>query len=337
VSGEARLPRSGPAVDVVVVSYNSRDRLRTCVEALAGAAGIEVTVVDNASGDDSLGSIADLPVRRLAMARNGGYAYGNNAGWRRGSSPYVLILNPDTVIEASAIMRLVAVLESDPAAGAVGPRILDEDGALDFSQRRFPRLRSTFAQALFLHRLFPRGGWTDEIVRVPARYEHPGSPDWISGACMLVRRSLLEQLGGLDEGYFLYCEDKDLCRRIRAAGFDVRFEPSATCRHIGGRSAPRSALLPVLARSRIRYARLHRGRVALGLERTGIALGALTHALLSTQGRATRAGHVRALLVALGLSRERPTATSGADRSGPQPGSGGPGGPQATSESSRST
>ncbi|MGZ4462565.1 MAG: glycosyltransferase family 2 protein, partial [Gaiellaceae bacterium] len=234
-------------VDVVVVSYNSHDRLRTCVEALAGVEEIAVTVVDNASSDDSLDSVADLPLRRLAMPRNGGYAYGNNAGWRQGSSPYVLILNPDTLIGAEAVMRLVEVLEAEPPVGVVGPRIVDSDGVLDWSQRRFPRLRSTYAQAFFLHRLFPRSGWMDEVVRKPSEYERRGSPDWISGACMLVRRSLLERLEGLDEGFFLYCEDKDLCRRARDAGFDVRFEPAAVCRHVGGRSAPRSSLLPVLA------------------------------------------------------------------------------------------
>lgn len=291
-------------VDVVVVSYNSREQLRTCVEPLAHLEGIEVAVVDNASSDGSLESVADLPVQRLAMPRNGGYAYGNNAGWRRGSSPYVLILNPDTLIRKDAVMRLVEVLETEPSVGAVGPRIVDRDGVLDWSQRRFPRLRSTFAQAFFLHRLFPRSGWADEIVRTPAAYERSGSPDWISGACMLVRRSILERLDGLDEGFFLYCEDKDLCRRIRDAGFDVRFEPSAVCCHVGGLSAPQSSLLPVLIASRIRYSRLHHGRVATTIERAGIALSALTHALFSTKGPEMRAGYARAFRLAIGASSE---------------------------------
>jgi hypothetical protein len=117
----------------------------------------------------------------------------------------------------------------------------------------------------------------------------------------MVRRDLLEALGGFDEGFFMYCEDKDLCRRIRAAGYDVRFEPEAVARHEGGASAPRASLLPVLAESRVRYARKHSGRVTAAAERAGVGLGALTHMVVSKGGRAARSGHASALLVATGL------------------------------------
>jgi hypothetical protein len=109
----------------------------------------------------------------------------------------------------------------------------------------------------------------------------------------------LEELGGLDEGFFLYCEDTDLCRRLWDAGHAVRFEPGAVAIHEGGASAPRPSLIPVLAASRVRYARLHRGRAATLLERLGIALGALTHAVVSTGGRSARAGYARSLRPAL--------------------------------------
>ena len=217
-------------------------------------------VVDNDSTDASVASLADLDVTTIAVEVNRGFAAGCNIGYRAGTAPFVLFLNPDARAEPELIGRLRAVLEAAPAAGAVAPRILDEDGNLDFSLRRFPRRRSTFAQALFLHRALPQATWVDEVVRDPAAYERAWSPDWVSGACLLVRRSVLEQIGGFDEGYFHYSEDTDLCRRIRDAGFDIRYEPSAVVVHLGGRSTPRPALLPTLAAARVRYVRRHDGR-----------------------------------------------------------------------------
>jgi N-acetylglucosaminyl-diphospho-decaprenol L-rhamnosyltransferase len=286
------------SVDVVVVSYNSRNELRGCVEPLVGLDGVQVIVVDNASGDGSLEAVADLPVERIALERNGGFGHGCNVGWRAGRGRSVLFLNPDARIDGDSLERLVGELE-EANAGAAAPRITHTDGSLDYSQRRFPRLRSTYARALFLHRLFPTAPWTDELVRDPATYAESGSPDWVSGACILVRRSVLEKLGGFDEGFFMYCEDIDLGRRIWDAGYELRYEPSATVVHEGGASAPRASLLPVLAASRLRYAKKHRSAPAALLERAGIALEALTHVVVSRGGRATRAGHGRALILAL--------------------------------------
>jgi N-acetylglucosaminyl-diphospho-decaprenol L-rhamnosyltransferase len=292
---------NAPVVDVVVVSYNSGSTLRACVVELAASPYTRVIVADNASTDDSLAVVADLAVETLALRDNRGFAAGCNAGWRAGEAPYVLFLNPDATIDVESIQRLVAVLERDGDAGAVAPKILESDGSLDYSLRRFPRVRSTLSQAFFLHRLFPRARWTDEVIREPERYERAGVSDWVSGACVLVRRDVLEQLDGLDEGFFMYCEDKDLCRRIWSSGREVRYEPSAVVVHHGGVSAPRASLLPVMAASRIRYARKHlRGPFPL-LERLAMSLLALTHVVVSRGGRARRAGHAAALLVALGL------------------------------------
>jgi N-acetylglucosaminyl-diphospho-decaprenol L-rhamnosyltransferase len=291
--------RSVALVDVVVVSFNSAASLRRCVEPLALGGDLNVIVADNASRDGSLDSVTDLSVRLLALPRNGGFAYGCNAGWRAGEAPFVLFLNPDATIDEGSVRRLAAVLQEDESVGITAPRILEADGSLDFSQRRFPRLRSTYAEALFLHRLLPRSVWTSEMVRREGAYAQATSPEWVSGACLLVRRSLLEELEGFDEGFFLYCEDKDLCRRVRDKGYDVRFVPEAVAVHEGGASAPRAGLLQVLAASRIRYACKHRSRAAAELERAGVALNALTHVAVSRGGRAARAGHVAALRAAL--------------------------------------
>jgi N-acetylglucosaminyl-diphospho-decaprenol L-rhamnosyltransferase len=285
-------------VDVVVVSYNNRDQLRGCVEPLASDESIHVIVVDNASTDGSLAAVGDLPVESLALTHNHGFGAGCNAGWRRGNAPFVLFLNPDARIEGRSLRRLAHALESDPRVGLAAPRIVHEDGSLHFSQRHFPSLRSSYAQAFFLHRLMRRASWTNELERDERAYAHPASPDWVSGACMILRRDDLERLGGFDERFFLYCEDTDLCRRVRNAGLDIRYEPRAVAVHDGGASAPRARLLPVLAASRVRYAQKHDSRRRAALQRIAVALEGLSHTAVSGGGIRARAGHARAATVA---------------------------------------
>ena len=150
--------------------------------------------------------------------------------------------------------------------------------------------------------MFPEAGWSDDVVRDKEIYSCAASPDWASGACLLVRRSAIDLIDGFDEGFFLYCEDLDLCRRVRNAGFDIRFEPLATSSHEGGASAPRAGLLPTLAASRIRYARKHHSHYVAFLARIGVALGAFTHMVVSAGGLARRRGHAQALLRTLAIS-----------------------------------
>jgi N-acetylglucosaminyl-diphospho-decaprenol L-rhamnosyltransferase len=285
-------------VDVVVVSYNSRDTLRACVERLTDLEQVRVIVVDNNSPDRSLESIADLPVTQIQLDENGGFARGTNAGWRAGSAPYVLILNPDTELTDGALDLLVARIEGDSSLGAVAPRIVSRNGETAHSLRRFPSLRSTYSQAFFLHRLFPTASWVDEVIRDPQVYAAPYRPDWFSGACILVRRRALESIGGLDERFFLYCEDIDLCHRLRDEGFELLYDPAATCVHQGGASADRSALLRILAESRVLYAYKYYSRPAAVLARLGVAIGATTHAVVSRSRRRCR-GHLNALAAAL--------------------------------------
>lgn len=286
------------SVDVTVVTYNSRDRIRGCLEP-ALSTGANVIVVDSASPDRTLEVVRDLPVDAVQLDANRGFGFGCNRGWERGSAQYVLFLNPDAVLDRGALERLCAELDAEPSLGAVGPRLLEEDGTLEWSQRRYPRLRSTFARALYLHHLAPRASWVDEMIRDPAAYAVSGEPDWLSGACLLVRREVLERIGGFDEGFFLYSEDTDLCHRIRDAGYGLRFVPDAVVAHVGGASAPRTALLPVLAASRVRYMRKHRGAAAATAERAGLILESLLRLVLSRGGSAARRGHLRTLTTLL--------------------------------------
>jgi N-acetylglucosaminyl-diphospho-decaprenol L-rhamnosyltransferase len=294
-------------VDAVIVSYRSAETLRGCVAPLAAMPDVRVTIVDNASPDHSLDAVAGLDVGVVRSPRNGGFSYGCNLGAAHGDAPYLLFLNPDARIDTDGVAALRAALDADPSAGLAAPRIVNADGTLAWSLRRFPRQRSTFAQALFLHRLRPRAAWTDELVRDPAAYERPGVHDWVSGACMLVRRDSFEAVGGFDEDFFLYCEDTDICRRLWDAGRSVRFEPAAVARHVGGASSGAGETQAIAARSRVLYARKHMGSAAARIQALGVALGEATHAAASLPRPASRRGHMAALRAAT-----RPVPAAGA-------------------------
>lgn len=281
-------------VDVVIVTYNSADEIRACVEPLAPLADVRTIVVDNASSDETRRIVSDLRVETIALERNMGFAAGVNVGWRAASAPYVLFLNPDARIEPDALAHLVRILDARDDAGAVGPRILEANGRVAFSQRRFPRLRSTYARAIFLHRVFPRSSWSDELVRSEVEYRLAQEPEWLSGACLLVRRSDLEEMGGLDEAFFMYSEDTDLCKRLWRSGRRVLFDPGAVVHHTGGGSAPRAGLLTMLAASRLIYARKHHSRFVANLHRVGIALEAASRIVLSRADPPYRRGQARA-------------------------------------------
>jgi N-acetylglucosaminyl-diphospho-decaprenol L-rhamnosyltransferase len=287
--------RHHPAVDAVIVSYNSAHTLLAAVRPLLAIPYVTVTVVDNASGDRSLEVLHGLPLRSIAAGRNGGFGFGCNIGLAAGAAPYVLFINPDARIERADLERLVTVLEAEPETAIVGPRLLDGDGALIPNLRREQRASSLWAQALFLHRLLPAAAWANEIDRSARAHGRPGYPEWISGACMLARRDVLERIGGFDEDFFLYSEDMDLCARIRGAGGRVRYEPGATVRHEEGQSAPRTSLYAVLARSRTCYAAKHAGRPAATLQRAGLVAEALTHLLANLRRPAHARGHAAAL------------------------------------------
>lgn len=295
-------------VDVVIVAYNSERQLARCVDSLSGHEGVTITVVDNASQDGTLKLLATLPVETVPIGWNSGFSHGCNTGWKRGVAPYVLFLNPDAAIAEAALRTLAGILDDDPGVGIVAPRISYDSGELSFSLRRDPSLSRAFAQAFFVHRLAPNAAWAEEVICTRSAYKRAWSPDWVSGACMLIRRSLLEELDGFDDDFFLYSEDVDICRRARDAGAEIRFEPGANCIHSGGASAPRGAVLPLMARSRVLYARKHETRIVALLYTIAIALSSLTHSIAAPD-RERRKGYLRALTGIV----SSPTATGRGD------------------------
>jgi GT2 family glycosyltransferase len=223
---------------IVVVSFNAAADLATCLDSLLAAPPAiphEIVVVDNASTDDSREVVAARRgVRLLALAHNVGFARANTVAIRMSGGDLILLLNSDTIVPAGAIDRLVAALRADGAAAAVGPRLVDADGRPELS---FGEMVSPFAE-LRQKRLLSAAarGDAEAVAEIARRTSRACSPDWISGACLLVRRADAEAVGLLDERYFMYLEDVDFCAALRARGRRILFTPDVTVTHLRGRS-----------------------------------------------------------------------------------------------------
>lgn len=250
--GDERHDETGPAVAVVTVAYRSNDVLPGFLDSVADAseAPVRTVVVDNRPSDGSLA--AELATRHgasyVALPGNPGYGGAINAGVATlpAGVRWLLISNPDVVLQPGLIDALIAVAEGDEGIGAVGPAVLNPDGTVYPSARRVPSLRTGVGHALFVN-LWHDNPWTrryrqDSDEAIVAR-----DAGWLSGACLLVRRDVFDALGGFDEGYFMYFEDVDLGYRIGKAGYRNRYEPSVAVTHIGGHTAARDSSVMIRA------------------------------------------------------------------------------------------
>jgi GT2 family glycosyltransferase len=217
---------------IIIVNHNTRSDLEACLRSIdkhPPHVTHEVVVVDNASSDGSVAALRDAwpNVRCIALDRNVGFAAGNNAGIRASNSDLVLLLNSDTLVMDGSIDRLVAAIRVLPGAAIVGPRLVDAKGRAELS---FGQMMSPFAEL--------RQKWLVRSAgrRIETMTKAQAEVDWVSGACLLVRRAAADAAGLLDERYFMYCEDVDFCAAVRARGGRVYFTPDAEVVHIRGRS-----------------------------------------------------------------------------------------------------
>jgi GT2 family glycosyltransferase len=277
------------AIAVVIVSYNTAGLLRRCLASLAGCAlPLRVFVVDNASADGSAAMVrSEFPAAELiALDDNVGFARGTNVGIAAlgflGAA--VLILNPDTEVLPGAIEALAAFLDAHPRVGMASPRLLNPDGTPQAAAFRFPTPLMT-ALDLFppgevlpgrLYGSWWHGRYAQERGDAPFPIDHP------LGACMLLRPELIAQVGGLDEGYFMYSEEIEWCWRVRAAGWAIWQVPAAQVIHVGGASTRqfRWKMLVALYRSRARFAATHYSP-AQRLAHTAVVRAGMIRAALS--------------------------------------------------------
>ena len=264
----------------VVVNFNARDHLVTCLPSLRADGITSVVVVDNDSKDGSAEAVtaADPDALFVAAGANLGYGTAANLGVAKVDAPYVLILNPDVVVEPGTVNALIAALEADPRLAIVGPRIEEPDGSLYPSARKFPDLKVAAGHAFFGY-VAPRNRWTRAYKRLDANYADAGEVDWVSGSCFLARRTAYEAVGGFDEDFFMYAEDVDLCWRLWQAGWRVAYDPAGRVVHKGGVSTDLAPYRMILEhhRSLWRFARKSsHGRQRLALPAVAAGLGART-------------------------------------------------------------
>lgn len=292
-------------LSVVVVNFNTGPLLGEClasVRRFAGDVALEVLVVDNASTDGSAGVLREHPeVQGLRNPTNVGFARAVNQALAVAKGRSVLLLNPDTRIESPVFRRLLAFAEAHPGAGIVGPRLVNPDGTLQPSAYRFPTLVQAAGTVLGLKRLVPvgwlrarAGRWLGRWFGQLDPHRTPRPVDLVTGACMLVRREVLDAIGGLDPRFFLYFEEKDYCLRARRAGFGTYFDPSTEVIHTIGGSSRQDPMVTVVERCRsMRQYHDKHGGAATRLVLRGLFLGGglvrLAGALLRGDRRGARA------------------------------------------------
>jgi N-acetylglucosaminyl-diphospho-decaprenol L-rhamnosyltransferase len=278
---------------VQIVNYASWPLTLRCIESLRQArhGNLEIVVVDNDSEEPP-----ELPsgVRLIRNRENVGFARAHNTGIAASGGDPVVLINPDTVVESDFFEHLEGFLEANPRAGIVGPRILDAEGNLQLSARReISALSGFLGRTSLLTRLFPKSSLVKSQFPAVTDHSHPTPVDWVSGACMVVRRETLEDIGALDERFFMYFEDADLCRRARAAHWLVYYLPHIEIVHQTGassRSKPKAIWL--LHKSAFLYHRKHGAHGPFGVY-SAMVLAGLTLRALAKLGTSLFENNVR--------------------------------------------
>ena len=270
-------------LSAVVVSWNVRDLLRRCLCSLLQAPGfelqgvtgagdppaparrLEIVVVDNGSGDGSVEMVrGEFPgVRLVANEANRGFTAANNQGLALSRGRWLLLLNPDAELVGDALSTMVEYMQAHPDVGALGPQLRYPDGSLQPSRRRFPTFATALVESTVIQEWWADNGLLRRYYMADTRDDAVQPVDWVVGACLLIRREAYDQVGGLDEGFFMYSEEMDWCRRLKSAGWEVVYLPTATVIHHEGKSSEQ--VVPArhihFQSSKVRYFHKHHGRL----------------------------------------------------------------------------
>jgi GT2 family glycosyltransferase len=287
---------------VIIVSTNEArwlERSLPSVFAHAGDARVEVIVVDNNSNDGTRDMIQSaFSDALLVTSDNRGFSHANNRGLEVARARYALMLNPDTEVVEGDFGELVAALDTRPEVGLAGVRQIAADGTLWPTIRRFPSTSRALGEAFGSERWPVHASWTGERVLDEAVYQREQDCDWVSGSFMLARHRALLATGLLDERFFIYSEETDLCLRMRRAGFRVRHLPQMTIIHHAGKGGLRPKMVAQDAYSRRQYAAKHLGPAQLRLYLGAVGLRHALRAMPTGRGddaRRRREGARRAL------------------------------------------
>lgn len=304
-------------LSIVIVNWNVKALLRDCLQSIFSnwqdnSAQIEVIVVDNASNDGSAAMVrAEFPqVILIENWQNVGFTVGNNQAIEETHGRYVMLLNPDTEVRDNALQTIVRYMDRHPQTGVVAPKLLNPDGTVQSSRRRFPTLATAFLESTVLQQWWPDNKTLRAYYMQEQSDDEIQEVDWGTGACLTVRREVIQQVGLLDESFFMYSEEMDWCYRIKQAGWRIVYLPDAEVVHYGGQSSKQviAAQHIHFQRSKIRFFRKHRGPFAGGLLRGFLLLNYFYQ--LSMESLKWLLGHKRP------LRKERMRAYSAVLRSG---------------------
>ena len=256
-------------LSIIIVNWNVKDLLRDCLNSILTATQsipnltTEIIVIDSASSDGSPQMVrTEFPqIRLVASPENLGYAKGSNCGVELAQGCYLFLLNPDTIIAPDTLAHLVDYLDSQPNVGALGPQLLWPDGSVQSSRRRLPTLGSLFWESTLLGQWFPNNRYIQRYHLADQSADYTQSIDWIVGAAILIRRETWQQIGPIDEAFFMYFEETDWCHRCIDAGWQIHYLPTAKVTHFEGKSSEQVLADRTIRfqRSKIRYTRKYFG------------------------------------------------------------------------------
>ena len=265
-------------LSIIIVNWNTRDLLAACLDSLRAYpfdGPSEIWVVDNASSDGSAALVRERypDVHLIENSRNVGFATANNQALRASTGRYAVLFNSDALAQSGALTALVRFLDDHPAVGAVGPKLINPDGSFQASYAAYPTLLSELALLAGLARLW-LGPYAPSPRPVAGETSRP--VDWVAGAALLVRRAAIEQVGLMDEGYFLYSEETDWCWRLTRGGFPIWYLPHVEIIHQGGASSRQQSARSygLLYASKLRFFARHYGAAAAWALRLAFLAGA---------------------------------------------------------------
>jgi len=267
-------------ISVIIVSWNVADILRDCLNSLYasdwGGRSVEVIVVDSASTDDTVGMTRrEFPqVILLPQTENSGYTHCNNIGLKAATGRHLLLLNPDTLILGDALAVLSGYLDGHAQAGLVGAHTLNDDRTTQSTRRRFPSRRLAFFESTWLEPLAPKS-WLHDYALLDKDDRATFEVDWMQGSCLMARREVYDQLGGLDEGYVMFYEEMDWCKRAKDSGWGVVYVGGAQIVHLGGKSTDQASARKHIYynESKLRYFRKVYGGFFAGSLRLFLLIG----------------------------------------------------------------
>lgn len=235
-------------VSIIIASWKTRELLRKCLQTVLASTGVafEIIVVDNASGEGTVEMLESEFAGQIKLIKNDqnlGFAKANNQGLKEASGEYILFLNSDTEIKPDTLSKSLAFMRANPRCGIMGPKMVYPDGSPQSSVRRFPTVWPILLMLLKVPKLWPHLKAIDNYLAVDFDYSKQQEVDQVMGAFMLMPKSLVGQLKGFDERFFIWFEEVDLCLRVKRAGYQVIYNPEVEIVHHGGKSFAQQSLI----------------------------------------------------------------------------------------------